>query len=410
MDTTGDNHSIRYLDYEHYMEPLWDNFSDEADALLTTDNNGLYHTARTLRNVFLPIIVIVGLTGNTVTMLVFVSTHMKKSSATTFLATLAFVDNVFLVALFTTWFDGSVSNIIKTESLCQILVYVTYVTSFLSIWYVVGFTAERYIAICHPFRSVIVCSRFREKIYVIFLAVIAGVLYNYALWTTSVVEVHGVYRCGHKFKYISLLEKVTWIDTVITMIIPFLLILLMNVKVVCKAAAFHRKRKHCLKPTDSFNGEHSRNKSRTLRSKPQMRVTRTLILVSTTFLVLNLPSHVRRLYTLIIYTTTQQHTEMYHYLLQEITQLLYYSTFSVNFFLYALYGKHFQSSLRLMLKSLKYRICCRQTHMHLDKIPSVKGSNTRGVSGELKEDIKLSLSIGIRGKRKLVDGTLSEDS
>ncbi|XP_069141744.1 probable G-protein coupled receptor 139 [Argopecten irradians] len=388
MDMAGDNHSMKYFDYGHYLEPLHDNFSDEADALMTTDNNGLYHTTRTLRNVFLPIIVIVGLTGNTITMLVFVSTHMKKSSATSFLATLAFVDNVFLVALFTTWFDGSISNIIRTESMCQILVYVTYVASFLSIWYVVGFTAERYIAICHPFRSVILCSRFREKIYVVFLAVIAGVLYNYALWTTCVVKVHGVYRCGHKLKYLNLLEKVTWIDTIITMIIPFLLILLMNIKVVCKAAAFHRKRKHCLKPNDSFNGQHSRNKSRTLRSKPQMRVTRTLILVSTTFLVLNLPSHVRRLYTLIIYTTTQQDTEMYHYLLQEITQLLYYSTFSVNFFLYALYGKHFQSSLRLMFRSLKYKICCHRTKKHLNKIPSVRFSHSKVVSLQLKEDIK----------------------
>ncbi|XP_021346943.1 cysteinyl leukotriene receptor 2-like [Mizuhopecten yessoensis] len=397
----GGNHSVTYLDYRNYMDPLWDNLSQEADTLMPTDTKGFYETARTLRNVFLPIIVIIGLTGNTVTIVVFISTHMKKSSATAFLATLAFVDNVFLVALFTTWFDGSVSNIIKTEGVCQLLVYVTYVTSFLSIWYVVGFTAERYIAICHPFRAPIVCSRFREKIYVIILAVVAGVLYNYALWTTSVVELNGVYRCGYKFKYMSLLEKVTWIDTIITMIIPFLLILLMNIKVVCKAAAFHRKRKHCLKPTDSFNSSISRSKSRALRSKPQMRVTRTLVLVSTTFLVLNLPSHVRRLYTLIIYTTTQQETEiaMYHYLLQEITQLLYYSTFSVNFFLYALYGKHFQSSLLLMIKSIRYRICCRKSHIHLSRTPSAKGvllsaSNSRLISMELKQDIKFTLSKG----------------
>ncbi|XP_060062913.1 cysteinyl leukotriene receptor 2-like [Ylistrum balloti] len=402
MDMTPDNHSITYVDYEHYMDhPLWDNFSQESDSFMPMDNKGLYETASTLRNVFLPIIVIVGLTGNTVTMVVFMSTHMKKSSATAFLATLAFVDNVFLIALFTTWFDGSISNIIRTESLCQLLVYVTYVTSFLSIWYVVGFTAERYIAICHPFRSPIVCSRFREKIYVIFLAVMGGVLYNYALWTTSVVELNGVYRCGHKFQYINLLEKVTWIDTIITMIIPFLLILLMNIKVVCKAAAFHRKRKHCLKPNDSFNSSFSRSKSRALRNKPQMRVTRTLVLVSTTFLVLNLPSHVRRLYTLIIYTTTQQQTDitMIHYLLQEITQLLYYSTFSVNFFLYALYGKHFQSSLILMIKSIKYRICCRKSQLRLERTSSAKGvllsaSNSKVVSIELKRDIRLSISNG----------------
>lgn len=320
----------------------------------------LYETSKVIRNIFLPTIVIIGVTGNTIAIIVFMSVFMKHSSSKSFLTTLALVDNLFLIVLFITWFDGSIANIIRTEALCQAVVYVTYVTSFLSVWCVVGFTTDRYIAICHQLKAPIMCSNFREKLAVLVFTIFGVSLYSFALFTTSVGQTmtNGTYRCTNKLYFMDFLRQVTWVDTMITMVIPFTLILVMNLKVVCKAGKFHQKRKQLLQPSKSNDSP----KLRALRSKAQMRVTRTLLLVSTTFLILNLPSHVMRLYGLIINATAQasQEIQIYHYIAQEVTQLLYYSTFSVNFFLYALYGKHFQTSLKLMFKSIKNRCICSQ--------------------------------------------------
>ena len=67
----------------------------------------------------------------------------------------------------------------------------------------------------------------------------------------------------------------------------------------------------------------------------------------------SLPSHTLRLYNL-IYTTAHPKDHLtvsiQHYFIQEIANFLYYTTFSCNFILYSLYGKHFQQNLKLLLK------------------------------------------------------------
>ncbi|WAR09686.1 hypothetical protein MAR_034762, partial [Mya arenaria] len=45
----------------------------------------------------------------------------------------------------------------------DVLIYFTYVTSFLSVWFIVGLTFERYIAICFPLKRTFLCSVKREK-------------------------------------------------------------------------------------------------------------------------------------------------------------------------------------------------------------------------------------------------------
>ncbi|WAR09687.1 hypothetical protein MAR_034763 [Mya arenaria] len=67
------------------------------------------------------------------------------------------------INLLLTWIDSEVVTIISTYILCQVLIYFTYVTSFLSVWFIVGFTFERYIAICFPLKRTSLCSVKREK-------------------------------------------------------------------------------------------------------------------------------------------------------------------------------------------------------------------------------------------------------
>ncbi|KAJ8301967.1 hypothetical protein KUTeg_020954 [Tegillarca granosa] len=311
----------------------------------------LYNVAFILRNIFIPSIVLIGVAGNSLSICVFTSVHLRSSSSSSFLAALAFADNVFLLSLLVTWIDR-LSNVLTSEASCQALIYITYIASFLSVWFIVGFTLERYVAICHPLHAKMICSSCREKIGVLILTIFSFVFYNYAIWTSSIAHDNGKYKCVHKEKYLRLLETFTWVDTFITMFLPFILIIIMNVKVVIRASAFYRQRRQCLSPKFSEKIQLRRS----MRIKPQMRVTRTLLAVSTTFLILNLPSHVLRLYTLILYLTenTQAMLSKELYFLQEIAQLFYYTTFCVNFFLYAAYGKQFKRSLMLMIKPMYF--------------------------------------------------------
>lgn len=348
------NNSINILiPYEVLLKPQPANTSIMFDDNIDEHGMATYNIAKLMRNICIPTIVFIGVFGNFVSMLVFASNYLRSSSSSTFLVALAFVDNVFLLCLFLSWFDGSVKNILTSLPLCRIIAYSTYMSSFLSVWFVVGFTVERHIAICHPLHAKLFCTKVRERITVILLLIISVCLYHFSFWTTDVAiyPSERIARCSIDKTFIHFLNIVTWIDTVLTMLIPFVLICYMNIRVAFTAAKFQEKRKACLSLRDAKSV-----KLGTFRSKQQMRVTRTLLLVSTTFLVLNLPSHVSKLSSLISVSTLD--INMTQYLIQEISQILYYFSFSMNFFLYALYGKHFQKSLRFMYESFKLTCGC----------------------------------------------------
>ncbi|XP_056001813.1 FMRFamide peptide receptor frpr-18-like [Ostrea edulis] len=358
-----------HLEAKYIMYPDTNHFENTSFAgteeLEKVNEMEIYNIVKIMRNAFIPIIVLVGVFGNLVSTSVFASNYLRRSSSSTFLVALACADNVFLISLFVTWFDGSVDNILTSVTTCRVISYLTYVSSFLSVWFVVGFTSERYIAICHPLKAKLFCTQVRERVAVIICVVISLVLYNFASWTTDVYTSPKFTRCTYKVKFIKFLNIITWVDTVLTMLIPFTLIFLMNMRVACTAAKFHEKRSACLSPRDA-----SKFKHRTLRSKQQMRVTRTLLLVSTTFLVLNLPSHVFKLSTLIsafLHPSNTYSIDMAQYLVQEISQIIYYASFSMNFFLYALYGKHFQKSLSFMYESLRLRMGCSDRMGYIER-------------------------------------------
>lgn len=362
------NNSINNLpQYDVFLETRLPNTSIIFDDNIDEHGMATYNIAKIIRNICIPTIVFIGVFGNFVSMLVFASNYLRSSSSSTFLVALAFVDNVFLVCLFLSWLDGSVKNILTSLPVCRIIAYSTYMSSFLSVWFVVGFTVERHIAICHPLHAKLFCTKVRERITVILLLIISVFLYHFSFWTTDVAiyPVERIARCSIDKSFIHFLNIVTWVDTVLTMLIPFVFICYMNIRVAFTAAKFQEKRKACLSLRDAKSA-----KLGTFRSKQQMHVTRTLLLVSTTFLVLNLPSHVSKLSRLISVSTLN--INMTQYLIQEISQMLYYSSFSMNFFLYALYGKHFQKSLRFMYESLKLRFGCNDRTGYLHRTMTLR--------------------------------------
>ena len=321
---------------------------------LTTDYNGPWNSNDSLteeriknanfvnaltiaRNIYVPAIALIGLTGNFISLAVFSMSHLRHVSSSGYLASLACADNLFLFSLFVTWLDDIVPILVNRES-CSFIIYATYVSSFLSVWYVVCFTGERYIAICHPLHAPMIFSKLKEKFVIIFFAVLACIMYNFAFWTIDVSQFATRKSCSMIPSIGEIMYVITWIDTILTMVFPFIMIAFMNVRIVWNVFRYQRKREKMVQAS-------TRQKDSALKNKSQRRITRTLLLVSTTFLVLNLPSHVTRLQQLF---ATSHHTR----LIQEIVQLLYYSTFSVNFFLYAIYGKHFKKSLNLLVRNI----------------------------------------------------------
>jgi hypothetical protein len=384
-----------------------DNYSYNGQNISDSDQSSWINAAQITRNVLIPVISIVGLVGNTLSLLVFMSKRMRKSPCSVFQASLAVVDNTFLVGLLVTWIDGECQAFLTIDFACQLLIFITYVTSFLSVWFIVGFTCERFFAIYFPLRRQLMCNARRQKIIVAVLTCIGSALYQFSFWTLEMQQWDDSLKCLFKPEHYRFLNIVVWIDTFVTMVIPFIVITILNTLIVRAVFNCQPRRKEqvplvSVSRTDthtsinrrkddaneggSGHDEHrdsqrpiiqglKRNGLKHSRRGLNIRVTKRLLLVSSMFLLLNLPSHIIRLHNLIVSATSNHDTVTPRFFfLQELTLLWYYTTFSCNFFLYIAMGNNFKETLLHLLHCRKSTYSSRREM--LLKLRSTRGSQT----------------------------------
>ncbi|XP_013408815.1 thyrotropin-releasing hormone receptor [Lingula anatina] len=322
------------------------------------------HFLHNFRLYFTPTVVILGFIGNLMSFLVFTCTHLQRLSSSVYLAALAISDEAFLILLLMTqWLLDLKINLFYSQGWCQASIYLTYIFSFLSVWYVVAFTTERYIAVRFPLKRPEMCTVARAKIVVLSLAGFAAVFYLLTLWTNGVED--GV--CKPLDGYSELNKGFIYTDTVLTFVIPSVVLIYMNIRIAIKVAYFYSKRKESdariIVEQFTFNNRYVKHPhpvigSPTRRSQEsQMKITKMLLVVSTVFLFLNLPSHGIRIYVLImLYANGGQHsgTQM-EYVLQYVFQFLYYINFAVNFFLYCITGRNFRRAFGRLAGKFRYK-------------------------------------------------------
>ncbi|KAK2157684.1 hypothetical protein NP493_1854g00012 [Ridgeia piscesae] len=351
-------------------------------ARLTNDVYVVFfrHLLVNLELYLVPLIVLVGVIGNTLSFVVFVATHLKRNSCHIYLASLAIADNAFLLLVLISWSARLGVPLYNRRGWCQLLAYLMYVSSFLSVWYVVTFTLERYIAVCFPLKRNVVCIAKVAKRAVISLSALALVGYFFVLFMFGVVELHGRPLCAPLPEYFQVMRVVNNVDTLVTLIIPTVLITGCNIRITYVVCTFYKQAKHdvgqLIRKWDfsqraagfyrpSLHDRSARRPVSISASRTShMRATRMLLIVSTVFLVCNLPRHAARTYTIvkkIVDPKYQPSMEWITWL--RLFQIVYYINFAVNVFLYSLSGRSFRTGLcRLRTKIGKKlrNISCRR--------------------------------------------------
>ena len=351
----------------------------------------------------IPSIIVIGIIGNTLSIVTLSCSYLRHQSSTVYLAFLSTVDTGFLVSLTFVWLRYlNVHSFVRT-GWCRFVIYTMYVYSFLSVWTVVSFTFERYVVVYHPLRKNSLCTRRRARMVVSSLVVLAVVLYSFSLWTSGVLEMPLLKTgmCMALPRYLYITRVFTNIDTVVTMVLPSLLIVFFNAAMAVKIVDFLNRRRaglHMSSPPrlrgtdDPFdpatrnglpllavagsgtsrvrNGGNGAPPTRhvtlrknggaqtkgSLRHTFQLRTTRSLLVVSTLFVVFNLPNHVFRVYAFSVYLVDERYVFPRSALLwQHVLQFLYYSNFAANFFLYNACSRSFRCALRRLCWTLKRR-------------------------------------------------------
>lgn len=123
-----------------------------------------------------PTIIGIGCAGNVLSVLVFFLTNLRKQSSSYYLAALGISDTCFLLITFIEWLSLYNITVYHQPGYCQTFTYMSSVFAFLSVWFVVGFTVERFIAVQYPLKRQTMCSVRRAKIVLVVLTLAASVM------------------------------------------------------------------------------------------------------------------------------------------------------------------------------------------------------------------------------------------
>ena len=343
----------------------------------------------------------------------------------------------------------------------------------------VAFTVERYIIVWYPLRKDRLCTSRRSRTVVICLAFTGCLTYSFKTWTSGIMYIENVEKlalCMPYPQYFNFLTAMTGLDSVLTLIIPSVIVIILNIRIIMKIISVERqrrpfirqvsinqgvkiqefaipgkgkdsiheslassrivhvkfhnsnssdknqpngvitmavqngavgtmavvlpidrrsrssksnsgspelisKRKHnnnnrtknnnkprksnntntLAQTTEASRSEHIFRKCQTrvhVRGHRQNRTARMLIIVSSVFVILKLPTHVFRIHTFIQTSVHDDYSSMRKLDIrwQELFQLAYYLNFAINFFIYSACGRQFRTGLWILYARMERKV------------------------------------------------------
>jgi hypothetical protein len=181
---------------------------DEQQPTINNNNNiSLVNLPEDIEDLvmfyYTPILVGVGTLGNVLSVFVFFATGLRKLSSSYYLAGLAISDTCFLLTLFVSWLAYFDAHIYSQNGFCQLFTYLSWLCSFLSVWFVVAFTVERFIAVRYPLQRQTMCTLRRAKMVLAALVVTGCALYAPILWLAGPIYTESVNDtlCNFKMEF-----------------------------------------------------------------------------------------------------------------------------------------------------------------------------------------------------------------
>ncbi|XP_053686206.1 growth hormone secretagogue receptor type 1-like [Sabethes cyaneus] len=328
---------------------------------------------------YIPALVLFGSIGNVLSVLVFFKTKLKKLSSSYYLAALGLSDTCYLFGLFVPWLNLIDIKIYTLDVCCQFFTFFSNLCSFLSVWFVVAFTVERFIAVLYPLKRQTMCTVRRAKMVISALTLIGVFISLPVIFFASPQYSPAMNEtiCDMPEEYKDQMTVFNYLDTILVFVVPFTAIVVLNTftaLTVWKFAGVRRtmtmprsygnnireSRRHhhqlnssyssqlCMNGSNPVQQVHHYSRGRVANS--QIKVTKMLLIVSTVFVCLNLPSYAVRVK--IFLGTEQAH---FMVLVQNCCHLFFMTNFGINFILYCVSGQNFRKAVFGMFRKRSTR-------------------------------------------------------
>ena len=313
-----------------------DIFMEEVEMVMT------YKIATTITKYWFPILVPIGLVGNTLSLLVMIKLNNRKLSTCIYMAAISINDNLMMFLALHNWLVTVVKVHEWHPMECRFAAFLVLHALQNTTYQVLAMTVDKYVAIKWPHRAATYSTPRKAKITVICIY-ISVVIYN--IPHIFISQLTGDVCLGYAIG--GVITKVySWVTFVLNAIIPFVLLLYMNYVII---QAVRGSRKMFREPIERGQGQVNTNLGRQKNTETQLTIM--LLLVTSLFLILMIPTYIRFLYTTFVTrdTPVKYANLMFFY---HLSHKLYHTNNGINFFLYCISGQKFRNDLKEIL-------CCR---------------------------------------------------
>ena len=305
-------------------------------------------TYRIVYRIMLPIVCAGGIVGIILTVIVLTRKTMR-SSTNCYLTGLSIADLLFLVILSTRLLDTTFSHASNEYHLFAI--YMTYANIFLnafliaSIWMTVMLAIERYIAICQPFIAARACTVLRARVMIVIIYTFSFLCRMPMFWehkiesfTDPMTNKTIVYMVPSELMadkaYMNIYPWV--VDAFISSVLPFLLLLVLNVCLIVEV----RKSSQYIKA--NLLSVHD---ARSSIKREELQITIMLISVVIVFFICQAPYVI---YTAVVSINRCILSDSF-YTLRYMTMLLLTTKSAINFVLYCCFSEKFCQTLKKLI-------------------------------------------------------------
>lgn len=313
-----------------------------------------FKLSKSINIVYPPILITIGLVGNTLSVILLSQPSNRKTSTGIMLIILAITDSLTLInSVFVNWLvyliDFNFRN--SSNSACKIHVFITYLLLQFSAWILVIITIERAFSVMYPHRVRNVFTRKRVLITMaiifLFLAALNGhILHGLKIHQTDL-------QCKTSDEHTFFMFKIwTWLDFAFAFALPFCILLTGNTTIVISLKLSNRLRNQCA----NFS-EDTRQASKKISQRPHNTTsssfTLTALILNISFVIFVSPFVIFAIgqpYWFSVATLTPKRIAKLE-LINAITQMFMYINNSINFVLYILCGPKLR-------RDLKQLLCC----------------------------------------------------